>query len=57
MIMNEKIVVIMAGGSGERFWPLSTKEHPKQVLSIFTGKPLIFETYQRALKITKKENV
>ena len=28
--------LIMAGGSGERFWPLSTKEKPKQLLKIFS---------------------
>lgn len=33
--------VIMAGGRGERFWPLSTPQTPKQVLSLFGGKPLI----------------
>ena len=31
----------MAGGKGERFWPLSTATHPKQVLTLFGGKPLI----------------
>ena len=33
--------IIMAGGNGERFWPLSTPEHPKQFLTLFGGKPLI----------------
>lgn len=33
--------VIMAGGKGERFWPLSTSKHPKQVLSLVGGKPLL----------------
>ena len=33
--------IIMAGGNGERFWPLSTPERPKQFLSLFGGKPLI----------------
>lgn len=31
----------MAGGRGERFWPLSTSEHPKQVLSIVGDKSLL----------------
>ena len=30
----------MAGGSGERFWPLSTKEKPKQLLKIFSNRSL-----------------
>jgi len=32
--------LIMAGGSGKRFWPLSTREHPKQLLSLVSKKPL-----------------
>lgn len=33
--------VIMAGGRGERFWPLSTSRRPKQFLKLFGGKPLL----------------
>lgn len=33
--------VILAGGSGERFWPLSTKDTPKQFLKLFADKTLI----------------
>ncbi|MBL8029134.1 MAG: mannose-1-phosphate guanylyltransferase [Fibrobacteres bacterium] len=33
--------VIMAGGIGERFWPLSTQKEPKQFLPVFTGTPLL----------------
>jgi mannose-1-phosphate guanylyltransferase len=43
--------LIMAGGTGERFWPLSTKEKPKQFLSIFSSKPLIVEAYERVLPL------
>jgi mannose-1-phosphate guanylyltransferase len=37
----------MAGGSGERFWPLSTKERPKQLLYLFSKKSMIRETVDR----------
>jgi mannose-1-phosphate guanylyltransferase/mannose-6-phosphate isomerase len=40
--------LILAGGKGERFWPLSRKNKPKQLLDLFTGKPLILEAYERA---------
>ena len=50
-------VLIMAGGSGERFWPLSTKEHPKQLLSLVSNKSLIRETVDRILKLVKIEDV
>lgn len=39
--MDDAYAVIIAGGNGERFWPLSTPERPKQFVSIFGGKPLI----------------
>lgn len=32
------VAIIMAGGSGERFWPLSTPEKPKQLLNFFLKK-------------------
>jgi mannose-1-phosphate guanylyltransferase len=37
----EIYAMIMAGGRGERFWPLSTAGHPKQVLRIFGDKSLL----------------
>lgn len=39
--------VIFAGGIGSRFWPLSTPERPKQLLSLVGEKPLIAETVAR----------
>ncbi len=39
--------VILAGGRGERFWPLSQPDFPKQFLSIFEGKPLLTQTLER----------
>ncbi len=43
--MAEYYAVIMAGGKGERFWPLSTAEHPKQALSIFGGEPMLRKAF------------
>lgn len=39
--------VIMAGGSGTRFWPLSRSRRPKQFLALATEQPLIVETFKR----------
>jgi mannose-1-phosphate guanylyltransferase len=39
--------VILAGGSGTRFWPLSRAKKPKQFLPLVTGRPLITETFLR----------
>jgi len=39
--MRNAYAVILAGGKGERFWPLSTSRKPKQMLSLTGGKPLV----------------
>ena len=39
--------VILAGGSGTRFWPLSRVKKPKQFLPLVTGRTLIAETFLR----------
>ena len=44
--------VIMAGGSGTRFWPASRKGYPKQFLSLFGGRSLIQQTWDRCLGFT-----
>ncbi len=50
--------VIMAGGVGERFWPMSRESRPKQFIDILgTGKTLIQQTYERFLKICIPENI
>jgi mannose-1-phosphate guanylyltransferase len=41
----------MAGGTGERFWPLSTKAKPKQLLPLITGQSMIRETIDRVTKM------
>jgi mannose-1-phosphate guanylyltransferase len=48
---NPKIIsVILAGGKGQRFWPLSRESKPKQVLKITSESPMIVETYKRLKK-------
>jgi len=50
--------IIMAGGIGSRFWPISRTSYPKQFLDILgTGKTLIQNTYNRLVKICPKENI
>tara|TARA_B100000674_G_scaffold499357_1_gene544430 strand:- start:3776 stop:4831 length:1056 start_codon:yes stop_codon:yes gene_type:complete len=41
--------VIMAGGVGSRFYPMSTDQKPKQFLSLFSEKSMIRETFERIL--------
>ncbi len=50
--------VIMAGGVGSRFWPLSRMNNPKQFLDIMgVGKTLIQQTFDRFSKIVPRENI
>jgi mannose-1-phosphate guanylyltransferase len=50
--------IIMAGGIGSRFWPISRSSYPKQFIDILgTGKTLIQNTYERFLKVCPKENI
>ncbi len=51
-------VIIMAGGVGSRFWPVSRTSYPKQFLDILgTGTSLLQQTYKRFLKEFSKENI
>jgi len=49
--------VIMAGGSGTRFWPLSREKMPKQLLKIGGEDTLICETVSRVLPIVRFEDI
>ena len=51
-------LVIMAGGVGSRFWPMSTTEYPKQFIDVFgTGRTFIQMTYDRFKGLIDPENV
>lgn len=50
-------VVIMAGGSGTRFWPISRKNKPKQYLKVFGKKTLLEETVDRIRPICEEEKI
>ncbi len=45
--------VILAGGSGQRFWPLSRELNPKQLLSMFGTESLIAQAVHRILPFTR----
>lgn len=55
--MNNNFCIIMAGGIGSRFWPLSRVAKPKQFLDILgTGKTFLQQTFDRFLTIVPIEN-
>lgn len=54
--MNEQHThfVILAGGSGERLWPLSRKKMPKQLLSVVSNRTLLDQAIDRATLLTSR---
>ena len=56
--MDNNYVIIMAGGVGSRFWPLSRSNKPKQFLDILgTGETLIQQTFRRFKSVCREENI
>jgi mannose-1-phosphate guanylyltransferase len=49
--------VILAGGIGSRFWPLSSPERPKQVLALVSQSPLIAETVARLESVVPVDRI
>ena len=46
-VLEHAYAVVMAGGSGTRFWPLSRRKHPKQLLELFGSGTLLEQTVAR----------
>lgn len=50
--------ILMAGGVGSRFWPISTQDFPKQFHDMLgTGDTLIQKTFKRLSHIIPEENI
>ncbi len=55
---NNNYCIIMAGGIGSRFWPMSRTSYPKQFIDILgTGRTLLQQTYDRFLRLCPPENI
>ena len=55
--MEHTYGVIMAGGKGERFWPLSTNKVPKPFIRLLATKTMIQMTVERLLKIVPENRI
>ena len=55
--MGETFCVIMAGGRGERFWPYSRKDRPKQMLNLLGGASLLEQTVLRLHEFVSEKNI
>src|ERR1051325_3953198 len=54
---NQLYALILAGGSGERFWPLSRRARPKQLLRLVSKKTLLEETVVRLEGLVPRERI
>lgn len=55
--MESLYIFIMAGGSGERFWPMSRRRTPKHLLRLLSERTLLEEAVRRALGVVPTERV
>ena len=51
------IVVIIAGGSGTRLWPLSTNDYPKHLLRLTNDRSLLQNTFGRVQRLAAADNI
>src|SRR5262245_25707276 len=54
---TDHFVIIMAGGKGERFWPVSREKTPKQLLTLLGGKSFLQQTVERMLPLAPIKNI
>ena len=54
---KHRFVIIMAGGRGERFWPVSREKTPKQLLTLLGKKSFLQEAVERVLPLVPAKNV
>ena len=54
---KNRYVIIMAGGRGERFWPLSREKMPKQLLALLGKKSFLQEAVERVLPLVPAKNI
>jgi mannose-1-phosphate guanylyltransferase len=54
---KDRFVIIMAGGKGERFWPVSRERTPKQLLTLFGNRSFLQQTVDRVLPLVPIKNI
>src|SRR5438045_2885150 len=54
---KDRYVIIMAGGRGERFWPVSREKTPKQLITLLGKKSFLQQAVERVLPIVPLKNI
>jgi mannose-1-phosphate guanylyltransferase len=54
---SDRFVIIMAGGRGERFWPVSREKTPKQLITLLGGKSFLQQAVERVLPVVPLKNI
>ena len=54
---SDRYVIIMAGGRGERFWPVSREQTPKQLIALLGRKSFLQEAVDRVLPLVPLRNI
>src|SRR5258707_10918978 len=54
---RDRFVIIMAGGRGERFWPVSREKTPKQLITLLGERSFLQQAVDRVLPIVPLKNI
>jgi mannose-1-phosphate guanylyltransferase len=55
--VQDRFVIIMAGGKGERFWPVSREKMPKQLITLLGDRSFLQQTVDRVLPLVPLKNI
>src|SRR5678816_4103407 len=55
--LNDRFVIIMAGGRGERFWPVSRQATPKQLITLLGKRSFLQQAVDRVLPLVPLKNI
>src|SRR5947209_14978907 len=55
--LSNRFVIIMAGGRGERFWPVSREKTPKQLLTLLGNRSFLQQAVDRVLPLVPIKNI
>src|SRR5260370_1464238 len=54
---KDRFVIIMAGGKGERFWPVSREKTPKQLITLLGNRSFLQQAVERVLPLVPIKNI